>query len=284
MDYMQNLDTPTLIRYGGIALMALGALYFLVTMGRGKGAAEEHHAPGYGAPSGGGETFTAADHGGGSPGLDFEPFEPLPDAGGGAEGMVDRVALTHGNDQAIMDWAAQADAFEGYESGHAVRVAKYARALAERYGLPPADVDALEAAALLHDVGEVNNDNYIQENRPLSPAEITQLWEHPLRGEQIVRQMPNLERAALWVRWSHEWWDGTGYPDRLREEDIPIAARILTIADAYDAMTNDRPYRAALSAGEAEAELRRKMGIMFDPQLVEQFLELLHGSNVAAGV
>ena len=200
----------------------------------------------------------------------------------GPRGLVEpQGMLSYEGDTNVMGWVDAMDAFEGYESGHGRRVALYARALGTRFGLPESDLRALEAAGLLHDVGEINEDMYIQESRPLTVSERLQLEDHPVKGARIVDQLPEMGHAALWVRWHQEKWDGTGYPDRLREEQIPLPARILAIADAYDAMTHDRPHRGALSPTEAEAELRRHAGTAFDPRLVEPFLALVYGAGDA---
>lgn len=173
----------------------------------------------------------------------------------------------------ILELSEQADAYEmSQEPFSSQYMAELATQIAEQYELQPDEIEALRIATLLHDVGQIEQCDFIQEERALRPEERQELENHPLWGYQFIKEMgPEYEKAALWVRWSHERWDGTGYPDGLSGEQIPIPARILSIVDAYCAMMQDRPYRPAMTQGEAISHLRRLAGIQFDPQMVELF-------------
>jgi HD-GYP domain-containing protein (c-di-GMP phosphodiesterase class II) len=109
----------------------------------------------------------------------------------------------------------------------------------------------------------------------LEPGEKIEIQRHSEIGNRIAKSIPELEPIADWILKHHEWWDGNGYPLGLKGEDIPLASRILAIADAFDAMTSDRPYRKALTHEEAVDEIKRCAGKQFDPALVEQFIKIL---------
>jgi HD-GYP domain-containing protein (c-di-GMP phosphodiesterase class II) len=173
----------------------------------------------------------------------------------------------------ISQWADSADEYES-APGHSRRVAELARQIGERYGLPADELEALECASLLHDVGQINNFDFINENRPLTFDEKTRLEEHPILGEQLVKQIANIGPAALWVRWHHERWDGCGYPEQLSGEMIPLPVRILSVADTFDALTHKRPYRSAMSTENAMKELQKMAGIMFDPNVIQVFMSI----------
>jgi HD-GYP domain-containing protein (c-di-GMP phosphodiesterase class II) len=128
----------------------------------------------------------------------------------------------------------------------------------------------------LHDIGMIGVSNAtLMKPGALTPAEVDEIREHPWIGERIIAAVPTLCGVARQVVASHhERWNGSGYPRGLRGAEIPLAARIFAIVDAYDAMTNDQPYRAALSADEAVEELRTRAGLDFDPDIVGAFLEL----------
>ena len=167
------------------------------------------------------------------------------------------------------------DEFEGYGHPHASRVARLSEALAASFRLSPADRSTLVVAALLHDLGEMSmNRDYIKGAGPLSGAERLDLARHPIIGEQEAARAGAERGAQLLVRWHHEWWNGSGYPDALRGEQIPLEARILRVADAYAALTDARPFRAAGTEAEARKHLTLWAGLEFDPQVVRAFLAL----------
>ena len=167
------------------------------------------------------------------------------------------------------------DEFESYAHPHATRVAALADALASHFRLSRADRSSIVFAALLHDLGEMTmNRDYIKRAGPLNEAERLDLQRHPVIGEQEAARAGGDRAVQLLVRWHQEWWDGSGYPDALRGEQIPLGARILRVADAYAALTDARPFRPAGTEGEARKHLTLWAGLEFDPQVVRAFLSL----------
>jgi HD-GYP domain-containing protein (c-di-GMP phosphodiesterase class II) len=173
------------------------------------------------------------------------------------------------------DLANASDAFEGYLNPHARRIAVIADEIGKAFHLGSRDRFSLRIAALAHDLGESAMErDYIQRNGPLSEDERVDLWRHPLLGERAAAEVGADRGAQLMVRWHHEWWNGGGYPDGLRFEQIPLGARILHVADAYAALTDERPFRPALSAKQAREHLLEWIGIQFDPGVVKTLLSL----------
>ena len=171
--------------------------------------------------------------------------------------------------------AAAADEFEEYLHPHATRIAKLADEVAKLFRLARADRSSLRFAALAHDLGEVAmKRDYIKRAGTLSEAERLDLARHPVIGEQEAARAGADRGAQLLVRWHHEWWNGTGYPDALRREQIPLAARILRVADSYAALTDQRPFRPAHTEQEARKFLAEGAGLEFDPRVVRAFLSL----------
>jgi|GEM_PF-5552889 len=159
---------------------------------------------------------------------------------------------------------------------HLAHVGLWGLRLATRAGLEPRRQHILVQAALLHDVGKLAMSlSLLRKSGILSPAERTLLIQHVTKGVALLEMLDVDERVVSIVATHHERWDGTGYPKGLAEEAIPLEARILAIADSYDAMVADRPYRKALTVDEAAAELRREAGHQFDPHLVALFVPLL---------
>jgi diguanylate cyclase (GGDEF)-like protein len=170
-------------------------------------------------------------------------------------------------------WAAGlADAMdERMDNGHrhSQAVAEYAVAIGQRLGWPEWELSKLRSAATLHDIGKLFlPDRIVQKPGLLSEAEYAELKKHPIAGAEIASRIKGLHSTASWIRHVHEHFDGRGYPDGLSDEAIPLASRIILVADAFDAMTHDRPYGRALSAEEALSELRRNAGHVFDSQCV----------------
>lgn len=163
-----------------------------------------------------------------------------------------------------------------YTRQHSLRVAQYAVRLARGLKLTEREVDEIEYAALVHDLGKIgpHHQNIIQKPGSLSHEEQRTLRGHPAAGAAIVSTVRALRRAAEIVRTHHERPDGQGYPYGLRTDDVPIGARILNVADAFDAMTSDRPYRRALSLDSALRELARGSGSQFDGEVVECLLRM----------
>ncbi len=167
---------------------------------------------------------------------------------------------------------------------HAKRVRRYATALALRVGI--VDIEALrlvEAAALFHDVGKLAiPTRLLTKPGPLTPEEYEHVKRHAAIGADLLAGLSFPADLSRLVRHHHENWDGTGYPDRLRRDDIPAGARALAIADCYDALTSDRPYRRAVSHAAAISMISDRCGSMFDPEMVEAFLPLAAGFWPAA--
>lgn len=183
----------------------------------------------------------------------------------------------------LIETAAATDEFEGYRNPHAARIAALADALARKFNLAPHDRYSLRQAALVHDIGEALMDrNYIKSNRLLREDERIDMQRHTVIGEQETAKRGLNRAVQLFVRWHHEWWNGAGYPDALEGEQIPLAARILRVCDAYSAMTDDRPYRAVISEPEARRCLTQWAAIEFDPQIVKAFLSLENLSELKA--
>ena len=160
------------------------------------------------------------------------------------------------------------------------KLAGYASAIGERIGLDPAEVEQLEFAVLIHDIGQIRiRETILKKPGRLTRREFLEVQSHPIESEKIISMMPNLSWAAQWSRWHHEWWDGSGYPDRLAGEAIPPPSRILLIVDAFGAMLSERPYRPAMSKEEAVAELKLMAGIQFDPGMVSIFEKIVNEND-----
>jgi HD-GYP domain-containing protein (c-di-GMP phosphodiesterase class II) len=163
-----------------------------------------------------------------------------------------------------------------YTGSHSARVAKYVREIATQLGLPDNEKETMVFAAALHDIGKVAvPDHILLKPGKLSEEEFGWIQKYPEWGWMALRHLEGFQQAALLVLHHHEHVDGSGYPNRLRGEEIPLGSRIITVADSYDALTTNRPYRAALPQSEALAELIRCCGAQFDPQVVNAFCEAL---------
>lgn len=177
--------------------------------------------------------------------------------------------------EAFLRFAATSDQFERYANPHAVRIAAIADEIAKLLHVGSEDRKSLRIASLLHDVGETAMErDYISRPGALTEEERIDLARHPVIGEQEASRAGASRAAQLLVRWHHEWWNGCGYPDALRGEEIPLAARILRLADSYAALTDGRPFRPALTAAEARKQIIEWAAIEFDPQVVTLFLSL----------
>ena len=163
-----------------------------------------------------------------------------------------------------------------YTRQHSEDVTEYAVALAQRMGLSEDTIRTLRIAGLLHDVGKIGvPDRVLRKPGRLDEDELSTIKQHASLGEMIIKEVPNIAEVVAAVGAHHERFDGCGYPRGLRAQDIPLLGRVLAVADAYSAMTNDRPYRKALSAEQAKAELVRVAGSQLDPELVWGFLAVL---------
>ena len=172
--------------------------------------------------------------------------------------------------------AAGVDAIDLHTYGHSHSVSRYAVAIGKALGLPDAEIRQLRMAALLHDIGKIGiSDSIIKKPGPLDEEEKQMMRKHAELGATIISHMPELADCAPAIRHHHEWYDGSGYPSGLKGEDIPLAARIIAVADAYDTMTTPRSYRRRVSPRVALKELRRRAHTQFDPLLVAAFAPLI---------
>jgi putative nucleotidyltransferase with HDIG domain len=169
--------------------------------------------------------------------------------------------------------AASIEARDPYTHGHSSRVARLSAELGRRLGLMEAELDDLRIACLFHDVGKIRTpDAILRKHGRLSTSEAREMMRHPHHGAEILSHATFLLKYVPSVLHHHERWDGAGYPDGAHGDRIPLSAAIISLADAYDAMTSDRPYRRAMSEREAKEELGRCSGSQFRPALVEAFI------------
>ena len=174
----------------------------------------------------------------------------------------------------LIDLARAIEARDPYSSGHAARVTALAEVIGARLGWDEEQIDVLRIGAALHDIGKLAlSDSVLRKPGPLSEPELVEVRSHPEEGARMLELIGTLRAAVPCVRHHHEWWDGRGYPTGCAGEAIPAEARVLAVADAFDAMTSDRPYRPALTSDAAIVELERYAGAQFDPDVVEVFVE-----------
>ena len=176
--------------------------------------------------------------------------------------------LQHAIFQSLLGLANALEAKDAYTRGHSERVAALARRVALAVGLAPAEADIIAQAGLLHDLGKIGiPEQVLRKSGPLSAEEWTVMRQHPIVGAQIVAPLEFFADGAIIVRHHHERHDGSGYPDGLRGELIPLGSRIVAVADVYDALTSDRPYRPRLSREETVRQLRAEAGRTLDAHL-----------------
>ena len=167
------------------------------------------------------------------------------------------------------------EARNAYASGHTRRVGAFAQAAARRLGLGEPDLQAVALGSVLHDIGEIGvPDGVLTKPGPLTPEEEQQVMRHPSIGARLLRSVPALQHLVPFVLHHHERYDGTGYPDGLRGVDIPLAARILAVADTFAACTSSRPYRLRMSTAQALEVLKSAAGSQLDPRVVSAFVDL----------
>ena len=177
--------------------------------------------------------------------------------------------------EVFMRLAAASDDFEGYSHPHAARISRLSDEVAKLFNMAHHDRHSLRIAALAHDLGEAAMErDYIKREGPLTEEERLDLYRHPVIGEQEAARSGADRAVQLLVRWHHEWWNGAGYPDALRGEQIPLGARILRVCDSYAALTDARPFRPARTEEEARRHLTEWAGLEFDPRVVRAFLSL----------
>lgn len=173
----------------------------------------------------------------------------------------------------IRAFAAAIDAKDPYTRGHSERVATYSRAIARYLGLPKDVQERVWIAAVLHDVGKIGiEDRILKKMGVLTPEEFEQMKLHPVIGAEIVEPVAALREMVPGIRWHHEAWNGSGYPDKLKSEQIPLMARIIGVADTFDAITTTRPYQNAYSTDYALQTIKKLTGKKFDAKIVTAFL------------
>ncbi len=179
--------------------------------------------------------------------------------------------------------ASAIDAKDPYTYGHSKRVAQLSVTICEKLGMPKSNTKFVELAALLHDIGKIGTPESIL-NKPgqLRPDEFDKIKEHPAKGAEILSNIEEFSDIIKWIKHHHEWYDGKGYPDQIAAGHIPLEARIITIADAYDAMTSDRPYRKGMPSLEVIKIMEEFTRSQFDPEILKVFRHIvLNGSSFA---
>jgi HD-GYP domain-containing protein (c-di-GMP phosphodiesterase class II) len=177
--------------------------------------------------------------------------------------------------------AVAAEARDPYTENHLLRIRGYSEAIAFELGLSPQETRETGLASLLHDIGKMQvPDSILTKPGPLTAEEWKIIKQHPIWGEDLLSLHPSFESARQIARWHHENWDGTGYPDGLRGEEIPIGAAVTAVADSFDAMTTERPYKGAWPPGRAIREIRQNNGLRYSPKVVEAFERALRQGEI----
>ncbi|MFH0732708.1 MAG: HD domain-containing phosphohydrolase [Candidatus Omnitrophota bacterium] len=178
--------------------------------------------------------------------------------------------------ETITALAVAVEAKDPYSRGHLDRVSRLVINFSKHLGLSDKTIEVLKDGAKLHDLGKIGvRDEILGKKDKLTQEEEQELQKHVIIGENIMRPIRKLSPLCDMVRYHQEWWDGTGYPDGLKGEEIPLTAKILKMVDAYDAMSTDRPYRKSLSKESIKDEFKKGSGKEFDPKLVDKFLEII---------
>ncbi len=184
----------------------------------------------------------------------------------------------------IKSLALAIDAKDQHTHQHILRVQRYAVAIARQMGLVDEELESVSTGSLLHDIGKLGvPENILLKPGPLTPDEFAQIKKHPQIGAAILAPVEFPGSVLAVVKSHHERWDGRGYPDGLRGEDIPLTARILAVADVFDALTSDRAYRTAWTQTQALEEIRRGRGVHFDPSVVDAFMHVVTQDYLNAG-
>jgi putative two-component system response regulator len=183
--------------------------------------------------------------------------------------------------QTVQSLAVALEAKDRYTAGHSQRVARFATLIARAMGLPREEVEIVSQVALLHDIGKIGMlDAILNKPSNLTPEERELVKSHPVVGAQILAPVKTFERHVAGIRYHHEMFDGSGYPDKLKGEEIPLPARIVSLADAFDAMTSTRPYRIGLPLAFAMQEMIKMRGRQFCPLAVDAFVRVLQSTGV----
>ena len=166
---------------------------------------------------------------------------------------------------------------DSYTRGHSEEVSRWSEIVARKLGLNKDKQEEISLAAKLHDIGKISiPDRILNKPGPLSKEEYAEVKKHPALGANIFSNIDSLKEVSRIIRHHHEWYNGRGYPEGLKAEEIPLGSRIISVADAYQAMTSDRPYRKAFSKEKAIYELKRRAGSQFDPEIVKIFIRVLN--------
>lgn len=178
--------------------------------------------------------------------------------------------------QVMKTLAGTIDAKDKYTNGHSLRVAEYSKMLAARMNMQPSEQDDIYYIGLLHDIGKIGiPDEIINKTSKLTEEEYAVIKTHPSIGSEILEKMSELPGIAIGARWHHERYDGMGYPDGLEGANIPLVARIIGVADAYDAMSSKRSYRSVLPQAHIREEIHRCAGTQFDPEIAAIMLQIM---------
>jgi HD-GYP domain-containing protein (c-di-GMP phosphodiesterase class II) len=192
------------------------------------------------------------------------------------------VSLQRETDHALVALADSIDRRDQYTYEHSVRVAGYVETITQAMDLPLREADMIAAAARVHDLGKIGTDNRVLlKPSSLTPDELTLIKRHAAEGGDLAGKFSMFRQGQRFIRHHHERWDGKGYPDGLAGPQIPLGSRIIMVADCYDAMTSDRPYRKALPTEIAMIELERGAGTQFDPRIIEAFVDALRVEQAA---
>ncbi len=164
---------------------------------------------------------------------------------------------------------------------HQIRMVNMSLRLGSEIGLSNSELNNLSLVAKLHDLGKINvPEKILNKKTDLNDEEWEKIKEHPVSGYKMLKHTSDFEHIAEEVKYHHERWDGTGYPEGLKGEDIPLMSRIVSLTDAYDVMTNDRPYKESMSHEKAIKEIKENMGTQFDPYISEKFIENFGRNNI----
>ena len=182
--------------------------------------------------------------------------------------------------ESLMAFATAIDAKDSYTNGHSLRVADYSRLIASKMGKSKKEQEDIYYVALLHDVGKIGiPDGIINKPGKLTDEEYIQIKKHPTTGYNILKNIEKLPQVAVGAKYHHERYDGKGYPEGIGGDDIPEIARIIAVADAYDAMTSTRSYRATMSQEEVYNEIKEGKGTQFDPKIAQIMLVIIENDK-----
>lgn len=172
------------------------------------------------------------------------------------------------------------DAKDKYTAGHSQNVERIAEMLCREFGLSDSHIERIRIAALLHDIGKIGvKEEVLNKPGKLTDEELSLIQEHPQKGYEILKEVPSLKDVSVWVRYHHEWYDGSGYPEGLKGDEIPLEAQILSLADVFDALVSDRPYRKAFSQEEAYKIILEHEGTQFSPKIINAFKKAFEKSR-----